>query len=257
MRPRGFVITVAAVLAILATGAVYLYVRGVQNNSGGGTATSVLVAKEDIPVGAKLDDVIAQGGITVRKFPKADIVRGAVTDIAEIRGRATNAPIVAGEQITTARLVGSATQPSGGVLGIPQGFEAVTISLQAPQAGGGEVHQGDHVSIYATFSDITILPGTVRGFLTGKFPSDTTQRKMPDFITTVVPDVQVLKVLQGTISATNQQANIALTLALRPDDAARVLFANQKGTVWIALLPPNQQGQAIPPSGLSDLISPK
>ena len=61
MRPRGFVITVAAVLAILATGAVYLYVRNVQNNNGGGTTVSVVVAKQDIAVGAKLDDVISQG----------------------------------------------------------------------------------------------------------------------------------------------------------------------------------------------------
>jgi pilus assembly protein CpaB len=257
LKPRGFVITVAAVLAILATGAVYLYVRGVQNNSGGASTTSVIVAKEDIAVGTKLDDVIAHGGVTFRKFPKADVVRGAVTDIAEIKGRLTSAPIVAGEQITSARLAGSSNQPTGGALGIPQGYEAVTISLQAPQAGGGEVHQGDHVSIYATFSDITVLPGSVRGYLAGKFPSDTTQRKMPDFITTIAPDVQVLKVLQGTISATNQQANIALTLALKPDDAARVLFADQKGTMWIALLPPNQQGQAFPPAGLSDLIGPK
>ena len=119
MRPRGFVITVAAVLAILATGAVYLYVRNVQNNNGGGTTVSVVVAKQDIAVGAKLDDVISQGGVTFRRFPKADVVRGAVTNISEIKGTVTNAPIVAGEQISTARLVGSVTQPTGGALGIP------------------------------------------------------------------------------------------------------------------------------------------
>ena len=105
MRPRGFVITVAAVLAILATGAVYLYVRNVQNNNGGGTTVSVVVAKQDIAVGAKLDDVISQGGVTFRRFPKADVVRGAVTNISEIKGTVTNAPIVAGEQISTAILI--------------------------------------------------------------------------------------------------------------------------------------------------------
>src|SRR5689334_10077527 len=155
------------VLAILATGAVYLYVRGVQNNNGGGSTVSVIVSKQDIPVGAKLDDVISQGGVTFRKFPKADVVRGAVTDINQIKGQTTSAPIVAGEQISTARLVGSSTQPTGGALGIPQGYEALTISLQAPQAGGGTVQQGDHISIFAQFSNISLLPGKVSDYLNG------------------------------------------------------------------------------------------
>jgi len=255
LRPRGLVITVAAALAILATAAVYLYVHGVQTTSGGAASTPVIVAKEDIPVGARLDDVIAKGGVTVRRFAKADVVRGAVSTIAEIKGRLTNAPIVAGEQITTARLAGSSTQPEGGVLGIPSGYEAVTISLQAPQAGGGLVRQGDHVSVYATFSNISLLPASaLRDFLQGRASNNQTQ-KIPDFITTVAPDVQVLKVLQGSITATSQQANVALTLALKPQEAARLVFAQQKGALWMALLPPNQQGQSIPPSGLSDLIN--
>ena len=256
MRPRGFVITVAAVLAILATGAVYLYVRNVQNNNGGGTTVSVVVAKQDIAVGAKLDDVISQGGVTFRRFPKADVVRGAVTNISEIKGTVTNAPIVAGEQISTARLVGSVTQPTGGALGIPQGDQALTISLQAPQAGGGVVQQGDHVAIYAVFTNITLIRGSIADFLAGK-AGDGAGQRMPDFITTVVPEVPVLKVVQGVISASSQQANVSLTLALKPGDAARVVLAQQKGTLWLTLLPPNQQGQTIPPSGLFDLIGAK
>jgi len=255
LKARGFVVTVAAILAVLATGAVYLYVRGVQNNNGGGSTVSVSVSKEDIAVNTKLNDVIARGGLTFRKFPKADVVRGAVTNVDQIRGQVTSAAIVAGEQISTARLVGSVSQPTGGILGIPAGYEALTLSLQAPQAGGGVVQPGDHISVFAQFSNVIAFQGPLSAYLSGNPPANSAGTKVPDFIATIVPDAQVLKVVQGVISAGSQQSNVALTLALKPSDVALVVTAQLKGTIWVSLLPPSQQGQAVPPSGLSQLIN--
>jgi pilus assembly protein CpaB len=256
MRTRGLVVAVAALFAVLATAGVYMYVRGVRNGSGGGGASvSVIVAKSDIPVGTKLDDIIASGGLTSRTFPRDNVVRGAVTDVADLKGKTTNAPILAGEQISSARLEGSETQPTGGVLGIPAGFEAVTFSMPVPQAGGGVVQVGDHISIYATFSSLSLLrQSNLTGFLSGKAPVNNDEQKVGDFIVTVAPDVQVLKVVQPPITASSTQANIQLTLALTPEDAAKVVFAQEKGTVWTALLPPNQAGKPVPPTSYLDLL---
>src|SRR5262249_23097927 len=150
----GLVVTVAALLAILATAAVFLYVRGIQDNrTSQGDLVSVIVAKDDIPVGTKLDDLITSGGLTLRQVPQDAVVRGAISDVELLKGRVTTARIVSGEQITSARLEGSATQPEGGTLGIPEGLEAMTISLELPQAGGGVVQRGDHISIYGAFSN--------------------------------------------------------------------------------------------------------
>jgi Flp pilus assembly protein CpaB len=239
MRTRGLVIAVAGLLAILATAAVFMYVRGVENGKGTGASTvSVIVAKEDIPVGARLDDVIQGGGVTARDFAEEAVVRGAVTDVGQLRGRVTNAPVLAGEQISSARLEGSTTQPEGGALGIPEGHEAVTFSMDLASAGGGVVKRGDHITIYAAFD-----------------ASRRSQASNEDLVVTVVPDVQVLKVVQGTISANNNEGQVLLTMALRPGDAAKVIFAQQKGVVWLALLPPNQRGQDVPPISLGQLIS--
>jgi Flp pilus assembly protein CpaB len=239
MRTRGLVIAVAALLAILATAAVFMYVRSIKNEKGAGSNTvSVIVAKDDIPVGAKLDDVVQSGGVRARDFPRDGVVRGAVTDVGQLRGRITNAPILAGEQISTARLEGSSTQPQGGALGIPEGQEAVTFSLDTASAGGGVVQRGDHVTIYASFE-----------------ASRNSQASNGDLVVTVVPDVQVLKVVQGVVSASSTESRVLLTLALRPSDASRVIFAQQKGVVWLALLPPNQRGENLPPTGLNELIS--
>jgi pilus assembly protein CpaB len=238
MRTRGLVIAVAGLLAVLATGAVFLYVQSVKNERTAGASTvSVIVAKEDIPVGARLDEVVQNGGVRARNFAKEAVVRGAITDVGQLRGRIANAPILAGEQISTARLEGSSTQPQGGSLGIPEGRQAVTFALDTPSAGGGAVQRGDHVTIYGALSD----------------PSRA--RNAGDLVVTVVPDVQVLKVVQGAVSATNTENRVLLTLALRPEDAAKVILAQQKGTVWLALLPPNQQGENVPPTTIPELIS--
>jgi Flp pilus assembly protein CpaB len=239
MRTRGLVIAVAALLALLATAAVFMYVRGVENGKGTGASTvSVIVAKEDIPVGAKLDDVIQGGGVTARNFAEDAVVRGAVTDIGQLRGRVTNAPVLAGEQISTARLEGSTTQPQGGALGIPEGHEAVTFAMDLASAGGGVVKRGDHITIRAAFD-----------------ASRRSQASSEDLVVTVVPDVQVLKVVQGAVSAGNSESRVLLTMALKPADAAKVIFAQQKGVVWLTLLPPDQRGQDVPPTGLLDLVS--
>lgn len=243
MRTRGLVIAVAALLAILATAAVFMYVRSVKNESGVGSSTvSVIVAKDDIQVGAKLDDVVQNGGVRARSFTKDAVVRGAVTDIGQLRGRITNAPILAGEQISTARLEGSTTQPEGGALGIPQGQEAVTFSLDTPSAGGGAVQRGDHVTIYAAFSDVS------------RITSGNAQVKLGDMVVTVVPDVQILKVVQGVVSANSNEGRVLMTMALKPEDAAKVIFAQQQGAVWLALLPPNQRGENLPPTTITELV---
>jgi Flp pilus assembly protein CpaB len=256
MRSRGMVITVAALLAILATAAVFMYVRGVENENGAGSSTvSVIVAKEDIPVGGNLDQIVQSGGVTSRNFPKNSVVRGAVVEVGQLRGRTTNAPILAGEQISTARLEGSTTQPQGGALGIPEGQQAVTFSFETPAAGGGVVQRGDHITIYASFQDVSVLRGSpLESFLGGSAP-DNSQQKLGDFVVTVVPDVQVLKVVQGAVTATSNETRVLMTMALKPEDATKVIYAQQNGVVWLAVLPPNQQGENVPPTSLVDVVS--
>ena len=40
---------------------------------------------------------------------------------------------------------------------------------------------------------------------------------------------------------------IQMTLELTPDDAQMVIQSQQTGTVWLALLPPGQEGTSTPP----------
>lgn len=225
MRARGLIVAVAFMLATSATLVVYLYLRGVEERTGGGgDVVSVIVSDQDIPAGTQLDELIAGGAFTAERIPEGTLVRGAVTDLADLEGRETSAAIVADEQITTTRLRGSEQLP-GGALGIPDGYQALTLALEVPRVAGGAIHQGDNVTIYGTFTNVASTNGTA-----------------PASTVTLVETVEVLKVDVPEAGGSNTTTNI--TLSLTPKDAQKVVFAQEQGSVWLSLLPPNQKGSS-------------
>jgi Flp pilus assembly protein CpaB len=216
MKARGLIVVVAFLLATSATLVVYLYLKGVEERTtGGGELVSVIVSETDIPAGTQLDELIAQGNFTTERVPENALIKGAVTDLGDLKGRETSAAIVAQEQITTGRLRGSEQLP-GGALGIPDGYQALTLPLELPRHVAGSIHTGDNVTIYGTF---------------------TQERETA----VLVPTVEVLKVAIPEAAGNNVEA--MLTLSLAPKDAQKVVLTQELGTVWLSLLPPNQDGK--------------
>jgi len=216
---------IAFALALIATLTIFLYVHSVKRKAEtGGAQVTVIVSKKDIPAATNLDTLIATGTFTTETIPVKSAVTGAVTSLEQLKGRRTSVPVLAGEQIPVARLQGSTALP-GGSFGIPTGYEAVTLSLEATRIVGGIVQTGDHVSLYATFQPPVNPYETV----------------------TLVADVRVLRVVKP---ATGQSATTGtlVTMALKPNDAQRVVFAQETGHVWMALQPPGQTGVRVPPT---------
>lgn len=223
MKSRVMFLVVAMLLAASATLAVGLYVNGVKKQagvSGPGTAT-VIVSDRDIPAGTDLDEMMAEGAFKTMRVPADAQVRGAVTDLSALKGRVTSVGILEGEQVTTARLQGGDEALPGGTLGIPRGYEAVTLPLEMPRLVGGAIAAGDHVTIYGTFN------------------------RPEDITVTLVPDVEVLRVsgfLKSANSPSTSGTQASVTLALKPQDSVKVVLAQEKGSVWFALQPPEQEG---------------
>jgi pilus assembly protein CpaB len=238
VKSRGIVITVAVVFAAVAAGAVFMYVRGIeQQNRAEAQSVPVVVSKEDIPPGTKLNPLLSAGMFTSAEFPRTVLIRGVVTSLQQLQGQETSSPILAGEQISVARLRGEA-EFGGGVLGIPPHHKAVTVPLEMHRAVGGVLRAGDHVSVYTTFQEAEQTAGAAG-------PGD-----VPGVTITLVPDVQVLHVAvpQSSGLGTSAAANsLMVTLALRPGDAQRVVFAAERGQLWLGLLPPNEVGRSEPP----------
>jgi pilus assembly protein CpaB len=245
MKTRGLAMMVAFLLAIGATGAVFLYVQGVRKDAKTTSApnmVSVIVSKKDIPAQSNLDNLISDGAFTTLRIPAAAIVQGAVTDVSQLKGESTAFPILQGEQITTARLQGSTTQVSGGILGIPIGYKALTLPVELSRAVGGILQAGDHITLYVTFDDVSVIPGSLQGVLTGK-QTPGKKQELGDYTATLAPDVEILRALKPS----DNGGQVLLTLALKPADAQKVIFAQEEGKLWVALLPPGETGTIVPP----------
>jgi pilus assembly protein CpaB len=235
MKRGGVALVVAVLLAVAAAASVFLYVNSVKQRAetGGGTV-AVVVSKEDIPANIDLDPLIADGVFEMRSVLRDDLVQGSLTDLYQLEGQRTAYPILAGEQIAAARLQG-ALQAAGGALGIPAGEQAVALTLEPQRVVGTALQQGDNVTVYGTFA------------MTGERPERSSVQTR-----TLVPETQVLAIALPESSTAGSSGSATVTLALTPEEAQVIIFAQERGTIWLSLLPPNQAGVAQPPTSFED-----
>ena len=256
MKGRGLVVVLALILATLATAGVFMYAQGVQEKAEtGGEMVPVVVSKVDIPARSDLNELIKNDQFQVIQVPKTAVVDGAVTSTDQLRDQHNSVAILAGEQIPSARVTG--TVP-GGALSIPEGMQAITVSLDASRAVAGAINTEDQVAIYSTFKGIPV--GASDTPATGR-------RAVSSAAVTVVlvPSAQVLAVYRplsgGALSAgdADQRAeqlpgSVALTLALTPEDAQRFVFAMETGSTWLGLLPPDADGEPMEPISYAEVV---
>jgi pilus assembly protein CpaB len=237
MRSRGLVVAIAVVLAVAAAAAVILYTQGVREAAvEGGSLETVIVSTVDIQPNEPLNPLLDQGVFRQIRVPKEALVPGAVTDTTDLADATTTSPIYKNEQIPTSRLSTAEVRPN--VLGISEGHLGITLELDAPQAGAGNIQPGDNVSVFATYQNVQASGATGQ------------QQNLSDFTATLVQTVKVLKIENPQIDTeTGQQQSsnerIRVTLDLLPKEAQEVVFAQENGLVWLGLLPPNEEGVSL------------
>jgi Flp pilus assembly protein CpaB len=165
----------------------------------GAPPVRVVAAARDIAPGTTLEDE----DLTTAPVPADLVLPGAVTDVAQVRGRVSVTAFLAGEPVTLPRLAAGAGPASTSV---PPGSVGVTLTPDTAPAGLGP---GDHVDVLATYT--TARPYTA----------------------TVAEDVAVLKVDQGA-AAFGEGSGSAVTLVLDPFSAREVVRADV--TAHVSLL---------------------
>jgi len=281
MRSRGLVVVLALILATLATVGVFLYSRGVKSDAlEGGDVVQVVVSKVDIPANSDLNAFVEDEQFALQQLPADAVVEDAITDVSQLKGRRNSVFILAGEQIPLSRVEGG--EIPGGVIGIPEGHQAMTVALNAPRAVAGALAGGDNVTIYATFQDIdlTLLQGG-RGQTLDKLIQTAVREQqqqaagqqaqnveIPKFDATVVlvPEVEVLRVIRESQTSTvpgeeqpqeSVEGAISVTLAFLPEEAQQFVFALEQGDVYLSLLPPDEAGVDLDALTVAQIILPE
>jgi Flp pilus assembly protein CpaB len=246
MRSRGLVVAIAVVLAVAAAAAVILYTQGIKEESFGGSgAQTVIVSSQDIPANTQLQPLIDQGGVFSEvQIPESALVANAVVSTDQLAGATTTQQIFANEQIPTTRL--STTDVPLNRLGISEGHLAVSVEIDAPQGGLGNIQSGDYVQVFATYQSVTVIPGTLKQFLNAPAATTSTaQRQLPPITLTLIPTVKVLKIQNPPVDVETGRidtSRIQVTLDLLPEDAQNLVFAQENARIWLGLLPPEEEG---------------
>ena len=258
MRSRGLVVAIAVVLAVLAAVGVIVYTSSVREGAANENTTQLVTSSQDIPANTPLDPLIASGVFKLTAIPNDAVVPGAVSSTDQLQGVVTSAPIYQNEQIPLDRL--SSGQGSNN-LGITPGNVGLGLEVGGAAAVNGYVQQGSHVALYATFDKGTfVTKQSLKFFLSGaqiaKQQSGSSSSSpnlilMPtDYTFALVPSVKILAVTNPPADTSTGKPTAGTSdfvLDLTPEDANNVVFAVGHSTMYMGLLPPeNDKGYSQP-----------
>lgn len=217
-------LAIALVFSLVTVSLIYSFLQSTARKSASKEGEIVVVAKANIPAKTRLSREM----IEEVRVPPEYIQPGAVRDIPKVMGIMTREEIIAGEQLTERRLLFEGKNAGfSGV--IPVGKRAITVAATDVTGVAGLVKAGDYVDVLVTFD-----AQTVGGIVTK----------------IVMQNIAVLSVNRDSISG--QEANAGkkdaskdpaltkvanITLAVSPEDAARITIAEEKGKVRFALRP--------------------
>ena len=201
----------------------------------------VLVAQQDLPVGIPAEQLLETGQIVGTTIPRQYVSDGAVSSAAAIEGQVLAFPVSRGEQITAARFRYPAEV--GLSYAVPEDYVAVSIPNNAVKGISGLVKPGDHVMVLATFEPTGELADAITKVVLRRVRvlavgTDLATAESGSVTRATAAEDQGGQggVLGGAEQQADTEAPQTITLALPPNDAERLVFAEEKGSVWLALI---------------------
>ncbi|MDR3559875.1 MAG: Flp pilus assembly protein CpaB [Negativicutes bacterium] len=227
---------IALVLSLGTSMLVYSYLKGVETQATKQGAP-VVVAKGDIPPKTKITAEMVQE----TSVPPEYIQPGAATTVGEVIGTTSREQIVAGEQVTQRRLMVEG-QSRGFSGSIPADKRAVTVAVNEVTGVAGFIKVGDYVDVLVTFDTNTV----------GENVSQVVLQNL--MVLAVDRDAEAVK--PEANKDKKESGKTTVTLAVTPEEAARLTVADEKGKIRMALRPFSQGNLTAAASGVTpkDLV---
>jgi pilus assembly protein CpaB len=250
MKLRIVLLLVAIILGVVAVIGVVAYITSIRTSVEREVEkVEVLVAAQNIPKETYVETIISAKGVVTLAIPRKYLADGVLTSLDNYKGYVVAAPINKGEQITSTKFI--KPEEIGLAFMVPSDMVAVSIPVNEVIGVSNLINVGDKVNVIATFTPPQQQAGAA--------PPETTEAEAPVLIQkeitkTLLWNVEVLYV--GTRIVTEktptQQGGIlggqaeqgtkeieitTVTLAVTPEDSEKLVFSEEMGSVWLALLP--------------------
>ncbi len=236
MKSRLVMVIIALILGLMAASGVFLYANGIRQKVDTDEETAkVLVAQEDIPLGVEMKEIMNKKLATFEDVPKKYVASGTITSSKDIDGQVLAFPVQKGEQITVDRFQYNAK--AGLAFTVPDDQVAISIPVDEIRGVSGMVKAGDLVTIIATMSGTQATAGT--GEMTKALLQNVKVLAVGDTIAPREGRAQEEKSLVSSSNSgetTKRTVTVSLTLA----DAEKLIFAEEKGKVWLSLMPASE-----------------
>jgi Flp pilus assembly protein CpaB len=255
-RSNNLLILIGVVFLVVGTGLVIVLLRssGSSSNNNGSPAADgtvpVLVTKRAISKGTLGRDM--NDAVEVKQVPAVTRPSDALTTPGELTERTAIADIGAGQPLRAAFF--RERTASAGVIKIPDGKQALAVTVPFVPAGAGYVGQGDFVNVYAvlTTKGEAVVPKCSR---LCDAPAANTPQSAARL---VLSNIQVLDVSQEvapaaaaapgdttantTLAARGSTAAPTVTylLALDANQAERMVFFTSYADLYLSLVPKDQ-----------------
>ncbi len=240
MRTKILVLIVAVLLGLMAAFVAVRYIEDARATiEAEDQPVEILVAQQDLPAGLSSEELLDEEYLALVEVPRRFVADGAVSSLAVIEGKLLTVPLTKGEQVTASRF--SFPTEAGLSFAVPEDYVAVSVPNSADRGVAGLVRPGDSVVVYATFEPEGGLEEAVTrlvlrkarvlavGADTTSFSSSTSEEE--DSNTGTLAGA-------GSAASANSDVPSTMTLALSPADAETLVFAQEEGTIWFALLGP-------------------
>lgn len=214
MKKQVIAIVAAAVLALLAVGALVVYANNADDRALEGTETvEVLQATVDIDVKTPVADLADK--VELVKIPKSVQIPGALTSLEDLEGKVTKVALVAGDQLSEAKFddAKSVKGPSA----LPDGMQELSVQIDGERFVGGAPVAGDRVGVFVSF----VLTSGEK--LTGNPINQLLVLKVDNGVLTGDEEGEANGTTTGTI----------VTVAVTQLQAEQIIHAKEFGTIWM------------------------
>lgn len=228
MDRRRILLIAAAMVAALGAVLVFVYVRGADDRAAQKyDTTEVLQATQLINRGESIEDALTNGKIVLQPVASDQLLPNVQQTTEGLTGSVALVPIYPGEQIIPEKFGTAAASSATSDLAIPDGELAISVNLTDPARVAGFVNPGSEVGVYLNGLDTATGQPFTR-LLLARVSVLGVGSTTP--VTTTTTDGET------GAATTEQLPRTLLTLALTPEQAQRVLYAQTNGELAVALL---------------------
>lgn len=212
-----------------------------------GMTVPVLVANQDLATGTSGAAIVDEGLYDIIPTELVNLPADPVVDPAQLVGRNLAAPKSSGDAFVLTEL----NLPlSGAEIEVPEGMEAVAVTLPFDPAVAGYVKAGDTVTVYAVVQEAEAAAvTTIDGLTVDGRPED--DRPSP-VVQTILNDVVILDVsndlaprYETQVEARPAVGQITYLMALEPADAARIIYAVANESIYLTLAGDESPGDRV------------